>query len=156
MDEEEAIQKLKERFGDKILESKIAGRRRVSVKVPPEAYKEVVRYVAQDLGLEFLSCLSGIDRGKSLEVVAHIGYSLCILVRTEVPKENPEIDSITDILPAANLYEREAHDLLGIRFRGHPNLKRIFLPEDWPEGVYPLRKEYSPEHPKPLREVKDR
>jgi len=151
MNEEEILSKIKERFGEKILEASILRPRRISVKVPSDIYKAVVGYVAHDLGLNFLSCLSGIDRGDSLEVVAHIGYSICVLVRTSVPKDNPEIDSITDILPAANLYEREAHDLLGIIFKGHPNLKRIFLPEDWPEGVYPLRKEYSPEHPKPLR-----
>ncbi|HDD40023.1 MAG TPA: NADH-quinone oxidoreductase subunit C [Nitrososphaeria archaeon] len=151
MNEEEILSKIKEKFGDKILESSILGPRRISVKVPQDVYKSVVAYVAHDLGLNFLSCLSGIDRGDSLEVVAHIGYSICVLVRTSVPKDNPEVDSITDVLPAANLYEREAHDLLGIVFKGHPNLKRIFLPEDWPEGVYPLRKEYKPEHPKPLR-----
>ena len=151
MNEEEVIEKIRERFGEKILEAKVIRRRQVSVKVPPETYKAVVRYVAKDLGLEFLSCISGVDRGDSLEVVAHIGYSLCVLVKTSIPKDNPEIDSITDILPAASLYEREAHDLLGIKFRGHPNLKRLLLPEDWPKGVYPLRKDYTPEHPKPLR-----
>jgi len=151
MNEEEAIKKISERFRDKILEVKVIGKRRAYVTVPPEIYKEVVRYVANDLGLSFLSCLTGIDRGDSLEVVAHIGYSTCILVKTSIPKDKPEIDSITDIIPAANLYEREAHDLLGINFKGHPNLKRIFLPEDWPQGVYPLRKDYTPEHPKPVR-----
>ena len=151
MEEEEVVRKIRERFGEKLLEAEVIGRRRVSVRVPPEMYKAVVEYVAKDLGLEFLGCVSGIDRGDSLEVVAHIGYSLCVLVKTSIPRDNPEIDSITDILPAASLYEREAHDLLGIKFRGHPNLKRIFLPEDWPEEVYPLRKDYSPEHPKPLR-----
>lgn len=151
MDEKEILQKIVERFGEKILEAKVIGKRRIAVKIPPEAYKEVVSYVAHDLGLSFLSCLSGIDRGESLEVVAHLGYSICVLVRASIPKDKPEIESITDVLPAASLYEREAHDLLGITFKGHPNLKRIFLPEDWPEGVYPLRKEYGPEHPKPLR-----
>ena len=151
MEEEEIMRKIVEKFGDKVLDAKVLGKRRVLVKVPSEAYKEVAGYVAHDLGLKFLSCLSGVDRGDSLEVVAHIGYSICVLVKTTIPKDKPEINSITDILPAASLYEREAHDLLGIVFKGHPNLKRVFIPEDWPKGVYPLRKEYSPEHPKPLR-----
>lgn len=151
MEENEILQKIVKRFGEKILDAKVLGRRRIAVRVPPEVYKEVVSYVAHDLGLSFLSCLSGIDRGEDLEVVAHIGYSICVLVRTSIPKDRPEIESITDVLPAASLYEREAHDLLGIVFRGHPNLKRIFLPEDWPEGVYPLRKDYAPSQPEPLR-----
>lgn len=151
MDEEEIITRIGERFGEKVLEASILGPRRVSIKVLPEIYKEVVGYVAHDLRLNFLSCLSGVDCGDSLEVVAHLGHSIHVLVKASVPKNNPEIDSLTDILPAANLYEREVHDLLGIVFKGHPNLRRIFLPEDWTENVYPLRKEHVPEHPKPLR-----
>lgn len=151
MSEEDLLRKITERFGEKIIEAKVLGKRRVSILVSPDAYKDVVRYAAQDLGLEFLSCLSGVDRGDSLEVVVHLGYSMHVLIKTRVSKDDPAVDSITDILPAASLYEREIHDLLGIAFKGHPNLKRIFLPEDWPEGVYPLRKDYSPEHPKPLR-----
>lgn len=151
MSEEELVKRITERFGEKILEARVLGNRRISIQVSPDSYKDVVRFVAQDLGLEFLSCLSGVDRGDSLEVIAHIGYSTCVLIKTRVPKDNPVVDSITDVLPAASFYEREAHDLLGIQFRGHPNLKRIFLPEEWPEGVYPLRKDYAPEHPKPLR-----
>jgi len=49
------------------------------------------------------------------------------------------------LVPGAILYEREVHDLLGVVFDGHPDLSRLILPEDWPEDVYPLRKEYSPE-----------
>ena len=151
MSEEDILRRITERLGERVLEAKIIGRRRISILVSPDAYKDAVKYVAHDLKLEFLSCLSGVDRGDSLEVVAHLGFSTQVLIKTRIPKDNPVIDSITDVLPAANLYEREAHDLLGIVFRGHPNLRRIFLPEDWPEGIYPLRKEYAPEHPKPLR-----
>jgi len=150
LDEEELLRRIREGLGDKVLEARVAGRRRVHVRVEPKAYKQVVKYLLDDLGLGFLSCLTGIDRGDSLELVAHIGYSTCVLVKTSVLKADPEIDSLVDIAPAAEIYEREIHDLLGIRFRGHPNLKRIFLPEDWPEGVYPLRKDYTPEHPGPL------
>ncbi|MEM2083837.1 MAG: NADH-quinone oxidoreductase subunit C, partial [Nitrososphaerota archaeon] len=74
-------------------------------------------------------------------------------VKTSIDKNNPEIDTITDIIPGASFYEREIYDLLGVNFIGHPNLKRVILPENWPKGVYPLRKEYKPEHPKPLRGV---
>jgi len=151
MREEEIVEKVKERFGDQVIEAKILRDRRVSIKTAPEAYKDVVKYVAYDLGLRFLGCVTGIDAGESFEVVAHIGFSTSVLVRTSLPKSRPEIDSITDILPAASLYEREIHDLIGITFKGHPSLKRFILPEEWPEGLYPLRKDYSPKHPEPLR-----
>jgi Ni,Fe-hydrogenase III component G len=56
-------------------------------------------------------------------------------------REKPAIESITPFLPAAEWIEREIHDILGIDFKNHPNLKRLILADDWPEGVYPMRKE---------------
>lgn len=152
MSEEEILQKIKEKFGDYVLEASIPRPRRVVVLVPPEKYKEVAEFVAKDLGLEFLSCITGADKEEYMEVVAHIGYSIYVLVKTRIPRDNPEVDSLVDVLPAAAFYEREAYDLLGIVFKGNPDIgKKFIIPEDWPEGVFPLRKDYKPEHPKPLR-----
>jgi NADH-quinone oxidoreductase subunit C len=64
---------------------------------------------------------------------------LRLFLRTPVPEEDPVTDSVVDIFPNANWYEREVWDLYGIRFEGHPNLRRIMLPEDW-EG-HPMRKD---------------
>lgn len=64
-----------------------------------------------------------------------------INVKAVIDKVKPEIASITSVYPAANVQEREAYDLIGIIFKGHPNLKRILLPDDW-EG-HPLRKDYK-------------
>ncbi len=62
-------------------------------------------------------------------------------VRVQVPESDPELDSLYDVYPGTEAMEREAYDLLGIRFLGHPDLTRILLPEDW-EG-HPLRKDYA-------------
>ena len=64
-----------------------------------------------------------------------------VTVKTEVSKEDPRIATITDIIPGANFHEREAADLLGVVFEGHPNPGRLVLPEDWPKDLYPLRKD---------------
>lgn len=64
---------------------------------------------------------------------------LRLFLRTPVPEEDPVTDSVVEIFPSANWYEREVWDLYGIRFEGHPNLRRIMLPEDW-EG-HPMRKD---------------
>ena len=56
-------------------------------------------------------------------------------------KKKPSVDSLANLLPAAQWIEREIHDVLGIEFRGHPDMRRLILADDWPEGVYPLRKE---------------
>ncbi|RLG90884.1 hydrogenase large subunit, partial [Candidatus Bathyarchaeota archaeon] len=66
--------------------------------------------------------------------------------------EKPVVPTITDIIPGAVLYEREVHDLLGVAFEGHPDLSPLVLPEEWPERVYPLRKEYTLEKLRKLTE----
>ena len=63
--------------------------------------------------------------------------------RSQLDRDNPEIDSLAQVFHGANWIEREMHELLGIKFRGHPNLKRLLLSDQWPEGVYPLRQDYK-------------
>ncbi|MCK4434684.1 NADH-quinone oxidoreductase subunit C, partial [Candidatus Bathyarchaeota archaeon] len=60
-----------------------------------------------------------------------------------VPKNNPNVPTVTDLIPGAILYEREVHDLLGVNFEGHPDLSPLLLPEEWPQNLYPLRKEHN-------------
>ncbi len=96
---------------------------------------------------DYLFCLTGIDWGKELEVVYHLestDYRHSMVVRSKIEnRENPEIESVCDIWATANFHEREAFDFFGIRFKGHPNLKPLFLYEGF-EG-YPLRKDFTDE-----------
>ncbi len=69
--------------------------------------------------------------------------NLLISFRVKLPKQDPEIDSLTSVLKGADWIEREIHELLGIRFKGHPNLKKLLLPDEWPDGVYPMRQDYK-------------
>jgi NADH-quinone oxidoreductase subunit C len=78
----------------------------------------------------------------SYHILSH-GYKERIRLRVMVDEANPSVESITSIWPGANYYEREVFDLFGIRFEGHPNLRRILMPDDW-EG-HPLRKDYPVE-----------
>ena len=66
-----------------------------------------------------------------------------VRLRAFLPSDDPVIDSITPVWPSANFYEREVFDLFGVRFAGHPNLRRIMMPDEW-EG-HPLRKDYPVE-----------
>ncbi|RFT17014.1 MAG: Ni,Fe-hydrogenase, large subunit [Candidatus Saccharicenans subterraneus] len=67
--------------------------------------------------------------------------SLLVALRTFAPEDDPEFDSLTPLIPGAGWSEREYQDLLGLRFRNHPNPRRLVLSDDWPEGIYPLRRE---------------
>jgi NADH-quinone oxidoreductase subunit C len=78
----------------------------------------------------------------SYHLLSH-SYKERIRLCVQVDGENPAVDSITSVWPAANFYEREVFDLFGIRFDGHPNLRRIMMPDDW-QG-HPLRKDYPVE-----------
>ncbi|MCX8153241.1 MAG: NADH-quinone oxidoreductase subunit C, partial [Candidatus Bathyarchaeota archaeon] len=89
-----------------------------------------------------ISALTGLDLGEKIGLMYHLRTNEGIItIKTEVPKEHPKLPTITDLIPGANFHEREAADLFGVTFAGHPNLARLVLPEDWPEGLYPLRKD---------------
>jgi NADH-quinone oxidoreductase subunit C len=72
----------------------------------------------------------------------HFTVNLRVAVRARVPRDNPEILTISGVFPGANWHERETHDFFGIRFAGHPNLTPFLLPED--ATFHPLRKDYQP------------
>lgn len=83
------------------------------------------------------------DQG-NVEVLYHFCRGAAIAtLRVSVPYADPNLDSICDILSSASMYEREAMELLGVNFVGTPNTDRLILPENWPEGVYPLRKSFT-------------
>ena len=100
-----------------------------------------------DLSFDFLFCLSGVDYGKQLAVVYHLNstqhkHYIVLKVKTD-DRVNPNFDTVCDIWRTAEFHERETYDMFGIRFNNHPDLRRIFLEEDW-KG-YPLRKDYQDE-----------
>lgn len=138
--EEDVVQRLREVLGEALLEAKIAGRRRVFVTVDRRHYRTAI-IALKEMGFDFLSAITGVDAGDQFEVIAHLGRRISAAVRALVPKEDASIESIVDIYPGALYYERETWEMLGIHFKGNPKLERTFLPESWPLGVHPLRKE---------------
>ena len=142
------VEKLKEQFPEEILEvTECAGQ--VSVTVRRERILEIMRFLHDegDLRFDHLADLCGVDwlgrKTPRFEVVYNlfsIRYKRYLRVKAQVPEEDPRIDSVTSIWKTANWFERECYDMFGIVFEGHPDLRRVLMPEDW-EG-YPLRKDY--------------
>lgn len=114
--------------------------------VPVDQYPDFVA-AAATAGFDVFADLCGVDylrRDPRFEVVLNlVSHSLVrrLRIRVGVPATNPVVATATNVFPGANFYEREAFDLFGIVFDGHPDLTRIVLPDDW-EG-HPLRKDYS-------------
>ena len=101
----------------------------------------------EDTAFDFLFCQSGTDMVKNLMVVYHLRstkleHELVLKVKTE-DRGNPCFDTVCDIWRTAEFHEREIYDMLGIRFNNHPDMRRIFLDENW--VGYPLRKDYTDE-----------
>ncbi len=132
----------------------ISFRNELTIVVPREYLLLMAQYLATetDLAFNFLSDVSGVDRFP-IEPRFELNYHLLSLSRREtlrlrvrLPGEDAVVDSVVPVWPTANWHEREIYDLLGIRFEGHPDLRRMLLPNDW-EG-YPLRKDYPVEGPR--------
>lgn len=117
-----------------------------TVEIAPDRLVEACRFLKHDLKFERLSTVTAVDRYPSeprFEVVYHvqsIARNERLRLKCHLSGDNPEIDSATVVWRSANWYEREVFDLFGIRFRNHPDLTRILMPDDW-EG-HPLRKDY--------------
>lgn len=143
----------------------------VSVEVTPDGevavltdaglWSWVASYFREELGFNYLSCLSGVDYQDRFQVVAHLflidrdGATLGkATLKADVSRDDPRIDSITGLWPTADWYEREIYDLFGIRFSGHPDLRRILLTDEF-DG-YPLRKDFVDRRPARQRIVRGR
>jgi len=113
--------------------------------VPPKKLAEVCGFLKEKQGFDCLSSIAGTDRNGQIEIAYHFfSYdkkeTVVLKVTIEV-STSANVTTISDLYPSANWMEREAFDLLGISFVGHPDMRRILLPEDW--TGHPLRKDYK-------------
>jgi NADH/F420H2 dehydrogenase subunit C len=118
----------------------------VSLSISPSAWESLAPVLrsAPDLHFDFLFCLTGVDWKTHLSVVYHLTSTTwrhTLVVKVTLDRENPEVPTVSDIWRTAEFHEREAYDLFGIRFPGHPDLRRLFMTDDW--NGWPLRKDYE-------------
>jgi len=141
---ETAVDRLKNNLADAILELRMPRPRKAYILLKPERHRDAISLLLKKVEDTELSTITGVDLGNEIELNYHMACAGTVTLKTRVPKEKPVTQTITDILPGANLYEREVFDLLGVVFEGHPNLERLLLPEIWPQGNYPLRRDWKP------------
>jgi len=141
----ELVQRLKARFGDAIREATL-DRKQAIVLVAAAQLREISRYCRDDEKFDMLADLTAVDwpkREKRFDVVLNL-YSFPKNERLRLKAhagESEPVPSVCEVWPVANWLERECYDMFGIVFEGHPDLKRILLPDEW-QG-YPLRKDYD-------------
>lgn len=125
------------------------GSQYLNITVQPENLHQLMSQLKNDTetNFDYLFCVTGMDWGAALGVIYHLEstshrHSIVVKVQTE-DRENPTFDTVSNIWKTGDFHEREVFDFFGIKFNNHPNLKRLFLTDEW-EG-FPLRKDYVDE-----------
>lgn len=130
----------------------LIGEDRLDVVIPAHDLVAAVR-ILRNAKWGYLSAITGLDRpaaaeathelNGSLELLYHFTEGAAILtLRVSVPYARAVVPSVCGVLPYATLYERELIELFGVKITGTPNTDRLVLPDDWPQGVYPMRKSF--------------
>ncbi len=141
------INQLQDEFLKRFPDSRVFkhNERRYYITVLIEKIREITSFLYKEKGFR-LSIATGLDTREGFEIVYHFSYDQTgtyFNIKVIIPKDNPQIDSLTSIFDSSNWIEREIHELLGINFIGHPNMKPLLTAEDWPADKHPLRRDYE-------------
>lgn len=118
----------------------------LTINFNPEGFKSFALLLRNnnELHFDYLFCLTAVDWKTHISVVYHFSSTVFrheVVIKVKIDKANPIVDTVCDIWRTAEFHEREAYDLMGVEFIGHPDLRRLFLTPDH-EG-FPLRKDYE-------------
>ncbi len=154
MTREEIVKDIKTRFKDDIIDFFDKSPKRIYIEINPDSIVKVGGYIFKDLEARF-NIASGLDARTHLEILYHFSLeyiNLLISLRVKLDKEKPEIESLANTFKGVNWIEREMSELLGIEFKNHPDMRRLLLSDEWPKGVYPLRRDYQEWDKKAVRD----
>ena len=141
----EVLNSLEEVFGSKI-HDKTEFRGETSCTIAPNDLREILKFCRDELSLDYLIDVTSIDNlGEEprFEIVYHLysmSHAVHLRLKLKVPDEAGAVDTVSDIWPTANWHEREIYDMMGIKFNGHPDLRRILMWDGYP--FHPLRKDF--------------
>ena len=147
--EEETISKLKAKFPEVIKETKVDRARRVTVTFEKDHVLEIAKFMRDELGYDHLKGIAGLDfpTQKRIEVLYFTGsfskpeiQDLIVVLKTELPRDNPSIASVVSVWESAHFHERETFEMFGVKFEGHPDLRKLLTLDNW-EGPPPMLKD---------------
>jgi NADH-quinone oxidoreductase subunit C len=145
MDNELIIGNFKEKFKSDILEIAVKNQKRIIITVKPDSIVNVAAFLYRKEGYRFIIA-SALHTKKGFEIHYHFSkdnLGLVLNIHVILDKDNPQIESLSNMFNASNWIEREMHELFGINFLNHPNQEKLISEGNWAEGVYPLRKEFK-------------
>jgi NADH-quinone oxidoreductase subunit C len=143
MDTNLIIEKFKEEFNSEILEIAVKNQKRIVISINSDAIVDVAIYLYKTAGFRFIIA-SALHTKRGFEIHYHFSLDasgLILNLHVMLDKENPHIESLSNMFSASNWIEREMHELFGIDFLNHPNQEKLISEGNWAEGVYPMRKE---------------
>ncbi len=145
MNSKEIIEKFREKFSSDVLNISIKNSKRLTISIKPDAIVEVATYLHKTAELRFIIA-SAIHTIRGFEIHYHFSkdeIGLVLNIHVVLDKENPRIESLSNMFNASNWIEREMHELFGIDFINHPNQEKLISEGNWAEGVYPYRKNFK-------------
>ncbi len=145
MDRTKVVTTIKDRFDGRIKRfyDKSAGR--IYIDIDKKDLVDFARLIFKDMGARF-NIATAADHPEEVEIMYHFnfdGIGLIVTVRIYAPKKKCKVESLLPVMKGAEWIEREIHELFGVEFKNHPDMKPLLLPDDWPKNKYPLRKDYK-------------
>ena len=132
------LEALRDTFPSEALQPQTVPIDETFVTLSPGCIHPAVELLVEHFGLSHLSTITGQDVGSAIEVLYHFWDGQGLTLRTSLPRKEPHIPTLTDLIPGAAFYEREVSDMLDVSFDGHPDPRPLLLPDDW-DGEAPLR-----------------
>ena len=151
--EEELVEELKRKHSELLHDAIVHRSKRVSVIAKRERVLELARILRDEYGFTQPVSAGAVDyikegRMQMIYYLMNPETRFMLMLRVDLPRDDPRMPSMTEIWDAMNFHEREAWEMFGINFEGHPNLTHLLLPPDW-RGGYPLRKDFRGEGIRP-------
>jgi NADH-quinone oxidoreductase subunit C len=147
--EEGIINQLKSRFPDVVKEGKVDRARRVTITFDKDHIQDLAKFMRDEMGFDHVKGIAGIDypTHKKIEVLYFAAscskpeiQDLVVILKTELPRDNPSVASVVSIWESAHFHERETFEMFGVKFEGHPDLRKLLTLDNW-DGPPPMLKD---------------